>query len=59
MELNNKVNNSTNRGVELLLRRRKAPKPNVFHVKFGKMVTFLRREITIKFELGLDIKPPQ
>lgn len=59
MELNNKVNHSTNRGVELLLRRRKAPTPNVFHVKFGKMVSFLKREITINFEIGLDIKRPQ
>lgn len=59
MELNNNVNTPTNRGVELLLRRRKAPKPNVFHIKFGKMVSFLKREITINFEMGLDIKRPQ
>jgi len=46
-----------NRGVELLLRRRKRPeKPKTFHVKFGKMLSLLRREIHFYFEFSLDIK---
>jgi len=46
-----------NRGVELLLRRRKRPeKPKTFHVKFGKMLSLIRREIHFYFEFSLDIK---
>ena len=44
-----------NRGVELLLRRRKVKQPNIFFIRFGKIVTFLKREITINFEFSLDI----
>ena len=47
-----------NRGVELLLRnRRKRPEPpKTFQVKFGKMVTFLRREIVLHLNFYLDIR---
>ena len=47
-----------NRGVELLLRsRRKKPeKPKTFQVKFGKMVSFLRREIVLHLNFYLDIR---
>ena len=46
-----------NRGVELLLRnRRKKEPPKTFQVKFGKMVSFLRREIVLHFNFYLDIR---
>jgi len=47
-----------NRGVELLLRsRRKNPEPpKTFQVKFGKMVSFLRREIVFHLNFYLDIR---
>jgi hypothetical protein len=57
----NKLNKSEpqiNRGIELLLRnRRKKPEaPKTFQVKFGKMVTFLRREIVLHLNFYLDIR---
>jgi len=47
-----------NRGVELLLRnRRKKPEsPKTFQIKFGKMVSFLKREIVIHLNFYLDIR---
>jgi len=46
-----------NKGVELLLRRKKPPvKPKTFHVKFGKMISLFSREIDIYFEFSTDIK---
>tara|TARA_Y100000022_G_C13247455_1_gene375529 strand:+ start:964 stop:1143 length:180 start_codon:yes stop_codon:yes gene_type:complete len=46
-----------NRGVELLLRRRKkSEKPKTFHVKFGKMLSLLRREIHFYFEFSFDLR---
>jgi hypothetical protein len=55
-----KLNNQEphiNRGVELLLRnRRKQEPPKTFQVKFGKMVSFLRREIVFHFNFYLDIR---
>ena len=57
-----KLNNSEpeiNRGIELMLRnRRKKPpeKPKTFQVKFGKMVTLLRREIVLHLNFYLDIR---
>jgi len=49
---------SINKGVELMLRRkrRKAPEPQSCFIKFGKVVTFFRKEITIYFELSFDVK---
>ena len=47
-----------NRGVELLLRnRRKKPEPpKTFQIKFGKMVSLLRREIVFHLNFYLDIR---
>ena len=47
-----------NRGVELLLRnRRKRPEPpKTFQVKFGKMVSLFRREITLHLNFYLNIR---
>lgn len=46
-----------NRGVELLLRnRRKSEKPKTFQIKFGNMVSFLRREVVFHFNFYLDIR---
>ena len=60
-EERNKLNNADpqiNRGVELLLRnrRKRTEKPKTFQVKFGKMVSFLRREITIHLNFYLDVR---
>ncbi len=47
----------SNRGVELLLRnRRRTEKPKTFQIKFGNMVSFLRREIVFHFNFYLDIR---
>jgi hypothetical protein len=47
-----------NRGVELLLRNRrsKPEPPKTFQVKFGKMVSLLRREIVFHLNFYLDIR---
>ncbi len=47
-----------NRGVELLLRNRRAKPepPKTFQVKFGKMVSLLRREIVFHLNFYLDIR---
>jgi hypothetical protein len=59
--LNSDKGNDTlrvNRGVELLLRnkRRKTTKPKTFQVKFGKMFSFLNREIELYFNFHLDFR---
>ena len=47
-----------NRGVELLLRkRRKKPSvPRTFQVRFGKMLSFLNREVELYFNFYLDFR---
>ena len=47
-----------NRGVELLLRNRrsKPDPPKTFQIKFGKMISFLRREIVFHFNFYFDIR---
>ena len=46
-----------NRGVELLLRRKKKPeKPKTFQVKFGNLVALWNREIVFHFDFYLDIR---
>ena len=47
-----------NRGVELLLRNRrnKPDPPKTFQVKFGKMISFFRREIVFHLNFYLDIR---
>jgi hypothetical protein len=57
----NKLNKSEpqiNRGVELLLRnkRRKSESPKTFQLKFGKMISFFRREFHFFIELHFDIR---
>ena len=46
-----------NRGVELLLRkRRKKVVPKTFQVKFGKLLSFLTREVEFYFHFYLDFR---
>ena len=53
----NKDTTEINRGVELLLRKRRKPeKPKTFQVKFGNMVSFFKREIVFHFNFYLDIR---
>ena len=53
----NKDTTEINRGVELLLRRRRKPeKPKTFQVKFGNMISFFKREIIFHFNFYLDIR---
>ena len=58
--LNKREGNSipVNRGVELLLRnrRRKPEPPKTFQIKFGNMVSFMKREIVFHFNFYLDIR---
>jgi hypothetical protein len=60
-EEKNKLNKSQphiNRGVELLLRNRRAKpeQPKTFQIKFGKMVALFRREIVFHLNFYLDIR---
>lgn len=60
-ERKRKLNNNElqiNRGVELLLRnrRKREPKPKTFQVKFGKMISLLRREFHFYIEFHLDVR---
>ena len=54
----NKNELQINRGVELLLRnrRRESLAPKTFQLKFGKMISLLRREIHIHFDFHFDIQ---
>ena len=53
----NKDTAEINRGVELLLRRRRKPeKPKTFQVKFGKLIALWNREIIFQFNFYLDIR---
>ena len=53
----NKDTAEINRGVELLLRRRRPPeKSKTFQVKFGNMISFFKREIVFHFNFYLDIR---
>ena len=55
----NKDNESPkmNRGFELLLRNKKRrDPPKTFQVKFGKMVSFLRREFHFFLDIQFDIR---
>ena len=47
-----------NRGVELLLRnrRKKSEPPKTFQIKFGKMISLLRREFVIHLNFYLDVR---
>ena len=50
-----------NRGVELILRKKSQlqPKHNVLLLKFGKLLSLFKREITVYFEFSLDIRKPK
>ena len=54
----NKSQPQINRGVELLLRNRRAKpeQPKTFQVKFGKMVALFKREIVFHLNFYLDIR---
>ena len=53
----NKDKPEINRGVELLLRRRKQPeKPKTFRVKFGNLIALWNREIIFHFDFYFDIR---
>ena len=54
----NKSEPHINRGVELLLRNRRAKpeQPKTFQIKFGKMVALFRREIVLHLNFYLDIR---
>ena len=53
----NKETTEINRGVELLLRRRRKPeKPKTFQVKFGNLFSFWNREIVFHLNFYLDIR---
>jgi len=50
-----------NRGVELILRKKNQleTKHNVLLLKFGKLISLFKREITVYFEFSIDIRKPQ
>ena len=54
----NKDTTEINRGVELLLRKRRKPqpKPKTFQVKFGNLIALWNREIVFHFDFYLDIR---
>ena len=53
----NKDTTEINRGVELLLRRRKQPeKSKTIRVKFGNLIALWNREIVFHFDFYLDIR---
>jgi len=53
----NKDTTEINRGVELLLRRRKQPeKSKTFRVKFGNLIALWNREIVFHCDFYLDIR---
>ena len=55
---NEKFNNpNMNRGFELLIRNKKRREPpKTFQFKFGKMVSFLKREIHFFLDIQFDIR---
>ena len=54
----NKTRTEINRGIELLLRKRrtKPEPPKTFQIKFGKMVSVFRKEIVLHLNFYLDIR---
>ena len=53
----NKDTTEINRGVELLLRRRRKPEPpKTFQVKFGNLIALWNREIVFHLNFYLDIR---
>ena len=55
----NKETTEINRGVELLLRNRRKPKPEppkTFQVKFGNLIALWNREIVFHLNFYFDIR---
>lgn len=56
----NKSELRINRGFELMLRqhnrREKPSEPKTFQIRFGKMLSLLKREIHINFDFNVNIK---
>ena len=53
----NKDKPEINRGVELLLRRRRKPeKPKTFQVKFGNLISLWNREIVFHLNFYIDLR---
>jgi hypothetical protein len=50
-DINNDI--TPNRGVELILTGGKRKQPKLFHLIFEKMISLLKREITIYFEFSI------
>jgi hypothetical protein len=53
--INKKESSDINRGVELIIRRKK-PKKKTFSFSLTKMVSFFKKEITIFLDFSFDIK---
>jgi hypothetical protein len=49
-------NIQVNRGLELFLNGGKRKQPKTCHINVNKVVSFLKREVTIKFEFSLNIR---
>lgn len=54
-QINKEESSNINRGVELILRRDK-PKRKTFSFSFEKVVSLLKKEVTIYFNFSFDIK---
>lgn len=50
-DINNDI--TPNRGVEIILTGGKRKQPKLFHLIFEKMISFLKREITIYLEFSI------
>ncbi len=59
-KLNNSQNLQINRGFELMLRhsirREKSSEPKTFQIRFGKMLSLLKREIHFQIDFFFDMK---
>jgi hypothetical protein len=53
-DINNNIR--VNRGIDLILNGGKRKQPKTFHIIFGKVGCFLKREVTIYFEFSLNIR---
>ena len=51
-DINNDI--TPNRGVELILTGGKRKQPKLFHLIFEKLISILKREITIYFEFSIQ-----
>jgi hypothetical protein len=49
-------NTRINRGLDLILNGGKRKQPKTFHIILDKVACFLKREVTIYFEISLNIR---